>query len=179
MYIYVVWNICLHFPPGRTWHKVNGLKVDYSGDLEEGKVGHESRLEPCWIMLVIDSFHAMWALWALLDHGVQCETRVTKGVTDAAHLPKGDLAEAGGPLASSLPLMFNAHLLYMYVSGIYVVMICLLFWFLKFPYVEFFLLWLLTVFVKRLLLFYGMLIFIGYLISNHFFYIYVLNMYYL
>ena len=27
------------FPLDRTWHKVNDPKADYSGDLEEGKVG--------------------------------------------------------------------------------------------------------------------------------------------
>ena len=34
-------------PPDRTWHKVNDPKVDYSGDLGEGKVGYE----PSWTML--------------------------------------------------------------------------------------------------------------------------------
>ena len=43
--------ICLCLPPDRTWHKVNDPKVDYSGDLGEGKVRHEPRLKPaglCW-----------------------------------------------------------------------------------------------------------------------------------
>ena len=33
--------------------------VDYSGDLGEGKVGHELRLELCWTMLVNGPFSAM------------------------------------------------------------------------------------------------------------------------
>ena len=41
-------------------HKVNDPKADYSGDLGEGKVGHEPRLEPCWSMLLIDPLSAMW-----------------------------------------------------------------------------------------------------------------------
>ena len=47
-------DICLCLPSDRTWHNVNDPKVNYSGDLGEGKVGHESRLEPCWNMLVIN-----------------------------------------------------------------------------------------------------------------------------
>ena len=35
----------------QTWHKVNDLKVDYSGGLEEEKVEHNPRLEPCWSMV--------------------------------------------------------------------------------------------------------------------------------
>ena len=41
-------DICLCLLPDRTWHKVNDPKGDYSGDLGEAKVGHKSRLEPCW-----------------------------------------------------------------------------------------------------------------------------------
>ena len=59
--------ICLYLPSDRTWHKVNDLKVDYSGDLGEGKVGHEPRLKPCWTMLIIGPLSAMWAWWAKLD----------------------------------------------------------------------------------------------------------------
>ena len=44
-------GLCL--PPNRTWHKVNDLKIDYSRDLGEGKVGNKPRLEPCWSMLVM------------------------------------------------------------------------------------------------------------------------------
>ena len=47
-------DICLCLSPDMTWHKVNDLKVDYSGDLGEGKVGHEPRLELCKTVLVID-----------------------------------------------------------------------------------------------------------------------------
>ena len=49
--------------PDRTWHKVNDPKVDFSGDLGEGKVGHEPRLEPCWTLQVIDPLGAIWAWW--------------------------------------------------------------------------------------------------------------------
>ena len=54
-------NICLCLPPDRTWHKVNDPKVDCSGDLGEGKVGHEPRLKSCLTMLVIGPLGAMWA----------------------------------------------------------------------------------------------------------------------
>ena len=54
-----VMNICRCLPPDRTWHKVN----DYSGDLGEGKVGNESKLEPCWSVLLIDPLSAMWVQW--------------------------------------------------------------------------------------------------------------------
>ena len=57
-------NICLYLQPDRTWDKVNDQKFEYSGDLEEGKVGHELRLEPCLTMLVIGPLYAMWAWWA-------------------------------------------------------------------------------------------------------------------
>ena len=50
----------------RTRHKVNEPKADYSGDLGEGKVGYEPRLEPCWPMLLIDLLSAMLAWWAKL-----------------------------------------------------------------------------------------------------------------
>ena len=53
--------ICFCLPPG---HNVNDPKVDYSGDLGEGKVGHEPRLKPCWSMLVIGLLSAMWFWWA-------------------------------------------------------------------------------------------------------------------
>ena len=59
--------ICHCLPPDRTRHKVNGPKVDYSGDLGEGKVGHEPKLESCWNMLIIGPPSAMWACWAKLD----------------------------------------------------------------------------------------------------------------
>ena len=49
--------ICLCLSPDRTWHEVNDQKVDYSGGLGEGKVGHE----PCLTMLVIGPLSAMWA----------------------------------------------------------------------------------------------------------------------
>ena len=32
-------DICLCLPPGRTWHKVNDLKVDYSGNWEKVRSG--------------------------------------------------------------------------------------------------------------------------------------------
>ena len=51
--------ICLCLPPDRTWPKVIDPKVDYSGNLGEGKVGHEPRLDPCWSMLVIGPLSAM------------------------------------------------------------------------------------------------------------------------
>ena len=41
-------DVCLCLPPDRTWHKVSDPKVDYNGDLGEGKVGHEPWLELCW-----------------------------------------------------------------------------------------------------------------------------------
>ena len=50
--------------PDRTRHKVNDPKVDYSGDLGEGKVGNEPRLEPCWSTLVNGRLSAIWARWA-------------------------------------------------------------------------------------------------------------------
>ena len=43
--------ICHCLPPDRTWHKVNEMKVDYSGVLEEGKVGQEPKLKPWWAMM--------------------------------------------------------------------------------------------------------------------------------
>ena len=49
--IELAFDICLCLPLDRTWHKFNDPKVDYSGGLREGKVGHEPRLEPsdlCW-----------------------------------------------------------------------------------------------------------------------------------
>ena len=49
-------DICLCLPPDRTLHKDNDLKVDYS--LEERKVGHEPRLEPCLTLLVIGPLRA-------------------------------------------------------------------------------------------------------------------------
>ena len=52
------------FHQDRTWHKVNGPKVDYSGGFGEGKVKHKPRLEPCWTMLVIGPLSAIWAWWA-------------------------------------------------------------------------------------------------------------------
>ena len=61
-------ELYLSLPPTRQdWHKVNNLKVNYSGDLGEGKVGHDPRLESCWTMLVISQLSAMWAWWAKLD----------------------------------------------------------------------------------------------------------------
>ena len=45
---------CLSLPPDKTWDEVNDPKVDYSGDLGQGKVGHKPRLKPCMTMLVID-----------------------------------------------------------------------------------------------------------------------------
>ena len=44
-------NICHCLPPDRAWHKVNDLKVDYSGGLGKEKVGQEPKLKPCWIMM--------------------------------------------------------------------------------------------------------------------------------
>ena len=35
--------------------------VNYSGELGEGKFGHEPQLKPCWTMLVISPLNAMWA----------------------------------------------------------------------------------------------------------------------
>ena len=62
-------------PPDRTWHKVNELKADYSRDLGEMKVWHESRLEPCWSVLLIDPLNAMWARWAKLFLGPKSGSR--------------------------------------------------------------------------------------------------------
>ena len=53
-------DICVCLPPDRTWHKVYNPMVDYSGDLGEGKVVYEPRLEPCRSMLLIDPLSAMW-----------------------------------------------------------------------------------------------------------------------
>ena len=53
-------SICHCLSPDRTRHKVNDPKVDYCGDLGEGKVGHEPRLEPYWTVLVIDPLSTMW-----------------------------------------------------------------------------------------------------------------------
>ena len=39
-------NICHCLPPDRTRHQ-----VDYWGGLGGGKVGHESKLEPCWTIM--------------------------------------------------------------------------------------------------------------------------------
>ena len=47
--------------------RLNDLKVDYSGGLEEGKVGQEPKLGPCLTMLVIGPLSAMWAWWAELE----------------------------------------------------------------------------------------------------------------
>ena len=58
--IYQMCDIGHCLPPDRTWHKVNDPKADYNGDLGEGKVGHEPRLEPFWSMLLIDPLSAMW-----------------------------------------------------------------------------------------------------------------------
>ena len=57
---YLLSDICLLLPPEMTWHKVNYPKIDCSGYLREGKVGHEPRLEPCLKMLVIGPLCAMW-----------------------------------------------------------------------------------------------------------------------
>ena len=51
-------------PPDRNWHKINDPKVDYS---EERKVELKPRLEPCWTILVIDPYSAIYAWWVLLD----------------------------------------------------------------------------------------------------------------
>ena len=56
--------ICLCLPPDMTWHKVNDSKVGLKWGLEEGKVGHEPRFDPCLATLVICSLSAMWAWWA-------------------------------------------------------------------------------------------------------------------
>ena len=58
------YDICHCLPPDRTWHKVN----DYSGDLGEGKVGHELRLKPSWSVLLIDPLSAMWVSWGKQFH---------------------------------------------------------------------------------------------------------------
>ena len=52
-------DICRCLPPDWIWHKVNDPKGDCSGDLGEGKVGHQPMLEPCWSMLLIDPLSAM------------------------------------------------------------------------------------------------------------------------
>ena len=59
--------ICLCLPPDRTWHKVNDWKVCLKWGLEEGTGGQEWGLEPCWTLLLIGSFSAMWAWWAQLE----------------------------------------------------------------------------------------------------------------
>ena len=53
------WIICRCLASDRTWHKVTDPKADYSGDLGEGKVKNELRLEPCWSMLLIDPLNSM------------------------------------------------------------------------------------------------------------------------
>ena len=53
--------ICLWLPPDWTRRKVN-----YSGDLGEGKVVHEPKLESYWSVLVITPLSAMWAWWTEL-----------------------------------------------------------------------------------------------------------------
>ena len=115
----VIWYICLCLPPDRTWHKVNEPKVDYSGDLEERKVGHEPRLEPCWTKLVIDpqcnvglmilaglgpksGFRHVCLIIGWTGQQSPVQYKSDKGVNDAAR-PPGSLAEARGLLASSLP----------------------------------------------------------------------------
>ena len=54
-------DICLCLSPDRTWHKVNDLKIDYSGDLGEGKVGHKPRLGICWSSAHLMQCGAWWA----------------------------------------------------------------------------------------------------------------------
>ena len=96
-------NICLCLPPDRTWFKVNGPKVDYSGGFGEGKV------KPCLTMLVIDPLSAIWAWFALLDMDpnlgpqgpVLC--KCDKGVNDATHPPAGVPADTADLSAASLP----------------------------------------------------------------------------
>ena len=53
-------DICQCLQPDKAWHKVKNPKADYSRDKEEGKVGNEPRLEPCWSELLIDPLSAMW-----------------------------------------------------------------------------------------------------------------------
>ena len=64
-------DICQCLPPDKAWHKVKRPKADYSGVKGEG-VGNESRLEPCWSMLLIGSLGAMWAWWAKQFHEPKC-----------------------------------------------------------------------------------------------------------
>ena len=54
-------GICLCLPPDWTWHKVTDTNVDLKWELQEGKVGLESRLELSWTLLVIGSLNAMEA----------------------------------------------------------------------------------------------------------------------
>ena len=109
-------NICLWLPPDRNCQKVNDSKVDYSGDLDVGKVGHDPRLELCWTLLVIGPLIAMWTLdpnlgpgtyaclWLKLDSKVQCYTRGTKVSTLFAH-PK----VVQPNLEAKSTIDFNAH----------------------------------------------------------------------
>ena len=53
--------VCLCFPLDKAWHKVNDPKANYRGDLGEGKVENEPRLEPCWSLLLIDPLSASLA----------------------------------------------------------------------------------------------------------------------
>ena len=48
---------------GILWHQA-GFDTNsfYSGNLGEGKFGHELKLMPCWTMLVIGSLGAMWIM---------------------------------------------------------------------------------------------------------------------
>ena len=50
-------------PPDTAWHKVKSPKADYSGDLGEGKIRNEPKLETCWSMLLFGSLSAIWAWW--------------------------------------------------------------------------------------------------------------------
>ena len=58
-------------PPDRTWHKVDDPKVNYSGDLEEGKLDMSQGSSPAWLCwssahLGPDELNMAW--WA--KHGI-------------------------------------------------------------------------------------------------------------
>ena len=40
-------DICLCLQSDWSWHKDNDPKVNYSGGVGEGKVGHKPKLNPC------------------------------------------------------------------------------------------------------------------------------------
>ena len=76
-------DICLYFPPDRTWQKVNDPKVDYSGDLGEVNVGHEPRLDYAGHRLTVQcgsdetsrTFTQTWVRTRMPDNSLNWTTR--------------------------------------------------------------------------------------------------------